>query len=132
MRTLGRLVLALVLVVAGVGHFVATDSFLGQVPTWLPLRDWIVWISGVVELSFAAALVVARERRVLVGWLVAGLFVAVFPGNLWQYVHGSNSFGLDTDGARLTRLFFQPLLVAWALWCTGAWRAWRRTSPNAG
>ena len=55
------------------------------------------------------------------GWLVAGLFVAVFPGNVAQYVEGVDAFGLDSDGARLTRLFFQPLLVLWALWSTGAW-----------
>jgi uncharacterized membrane protein len=52
--------------------------------------------------------------------VVAAFFVAIFPGNIAQYVEGNDGFGLDTDGKRLARLFFQPLLVAWALWSTGA------------
>lgn len=38
---------------------------------------------------------------------------------------GTDAFGLTSDTARFVRLFFQPVLVAWALWSTGAWRAWR-------
>ncbi len=59
----------------------------------------------------------------VVRWIVAPFFVAIFPGNISQYVNGIEAFGLDSDTARLVRLFFQPLLVVWALWCTGAWKA---------
>ena len=55
----------------------------------------------------------------------AAFFVAIFPGNISQYVTRTDAFGLTSDGARLVRLFFQPALVAWALWSTGAWRVWR-------
>jgi len=55
-----------------------------------------------------------------VGWVVAAFFVAIFPGNISQYVNGIDAFGLDTDRARLVRLFFQPLLALWALWATRA------------
>lgn len=120
----GRIALAAVLLVAGVGHFANVDAFLGQVPTFLPARTAIVLASGVMELALGVSLLALRGPRLAVlGWVVALFFVAVFPGNLWQAYHGSDSFGLDTDGARLLRLPFQPLLVVWALWCTGAWAA---------
>ena len=61
-----------------------------------------------------------------VGWVVAAFFVAVFPGNISQYLNGVDAFGLDSDTSRLVRLFFQPLLVVWALWSTGAWVSWRK------
>ncbi len=32
-----------------------------------------------------------------------------------------DAFGLTTDSARFTRLFFQPVLIIWALWTTDAW-----------
>ena len=83
--------------------------------------------SGVVEIVLGAALVVLPRRRVLLGWLAAAFFVAVFPGNVSQYLTRTDAFGLDTDRARAVRLLFQPLLVLWALWSTGAWRAWRRS-----
>lgn len=135
-RTAGRLLLGALLLVAGVGHFVATEEFHGQVPDWLTDRgpldaDLVVLASGVVELVLGAALVLGL-RPVVVGWVVAAFFVAVFPGNVSQYVTGSDAFGLDTDRSRLVRLFFQPVLVVWTLWCTGAWAAWReRRAPSS-
>jgi uncharacterized membrane protein len=51
-----------------------------------------------------------------VGLVTALFFIAIFPGNINQYVEGIDAFGLDTDQARFTRLFFQPVLVIWALW----------------
>jgi uncharacterized membrane protein len=123
----GRVPLAAALLVAGTAHFTATDEFLGQVPTFLPLREEIVLVSGVVELALGVALLVLRGHRLVVlGWVLAAFFVAVFPGNVWQAVNGSTSFGLGSTTSRVVRLFFQPLLVALSLWCTGAWAAWRR------
>lgn len=132
-RLAGRLLLGGVLLVAGVAHFAALDAFLGQVPTFAPARATIVYGSGLVELTLGVSLIVLSGRRLaIVGWIVAIFFVAVFPGNLWQAYHGSDSFGLDTERSRLLRLPFQPLLVLWALWCSGAWRAWRRGELRRG
>ena len=124
LRNLGRWLLAAFLAVAGVGHLVSTAEFRAQVPTWLPYPDAIVVVSGFVELALAGALAVGR-RRALVGWVVAAFFVAVFPGNVSQFLSGTDAFELDTDTGRAVRLLFQPVLVVWALWCTGAWRSWR-------
>jgi uncharacterized membrane protein len=126
LRTGGRWALAALLLVAGIGHFRATDAFLAQVPPWLPFREAIVHVSGVVEIVLAVALIALPRRRVAVGWTVVAFFVAVFPGNVSQAVTGADAFGLDSPTARLVRLAFQPVLVVWALWATGAWRAWRR------
>lgn len=121
-----RWLLAAVLLVAGIGHLVNVEAFLAQVPPWFPVRAAVVGVSGVVELAFGVALLVTRgRRRVQVGFVVAAFFVAVFPGNISQYVTGADAFGLDTDTGRAVRLVFQPVLVGWALWCTGAWQAWR-------
>ncbi|GAA4686501.1 hypothetical protein [Nocardioides nanhaiensis] len=142
-RTLARLVLGGFLVLAGTAHLTwLREEFPAQVPDWvvdaLPVSiDAVVVVSGVVEIAAGLAVLLApRAWRPAVGWAVAALFVAVFPGNVHQWLAGNDAFGLDTDGARLTRLFFQPLLVAWALWCTGAWAALRgrsgtRLSPGA-
>jgi len=115
-----RWVLAGFMLFAGVMHFAATESFLGQVPTWLPERTFIVQASGVVEIAFGLALLLARGHRRQVGWALAGFFVLVFPGNVYQAVAGTDAFGLDTPGARWLRLAFQPVLILWALWATGA------------
>lgn len=134
LRTLARVLLGGALVFAGTGHLTfARAEFQAQVPEWVPLdADVVVVVSGVVELALGAALILLRPHRVLVGWVTAGFFVAVFPGNVSQYVTGTDAFGLDTDSERFGRLFFQPVLVAWALWSTGAWAAWRHRRQGPG
>ncbi|MBK8867613.1 MAG: hypothetical protein IPN45_06050 [Actinomycetales bacterium] len=128
LRTIGRLALGAFLLVAGMAHLgPARHTFQAQVPPWVPVdADLVVVLSGVVEIPLGAALVVLPRWRVPLGWATAAFFVAVFPGNVAQWLERRDAFGLDSDGARLTRLFFQPLLVAWALWATGAWRVWRQ------
>lgn len=118
-RLVGRLVLGSAMVLAGTAHLtVAREEFQAQVPGWFPLdEDLTVLGSGVVEIGLGAAMLAApRARRPLVGALLAAFFVAIFPGNIAQYVEHRDAFGLDTDTKRLVRLFFQPLLVVWALW----------------
>ena len=122
---LARWLLAAFMAVAGIGHFVAADTFLAQVPPWMPLPETVVAVSGVVELAFAVTLVFAGRHLALVGWLLAAFFVVVFPGNISQFLTQTDAFGLDSDLARGVRLLFQPVLIVWALWCTGAWAAWR-------
>ncbi len=126
-QTVARIVLGLFLLFAGISHLTfARQEFTAQVPDWVPLgKDAVVLGSGVVEISLGAALVLLRKRRVTVGWFVAAFFVAVFPGNISQLVTHSDAFGLDSDRARGIRLLFQPVLVIWALWSTGAWKALR-------
>lgn len=126
-RTVLRLVLGAALVFAGVSHLsFARTAFYAQVPPWLPMNaDFVVISSGIVEIALGAALLFLPRWRVPLGWLAAALFVVVFPGNISQFLTHSSAFGLDSDRSRAIRLLFQPLLVIWALWSTGAWAAWR-------
>ncbi len=113
-----RILLGGNLIIAGISHLtVARKAFRAQVPDWVPLPvDDTVVYSGVAEIVLGSALVFASEKhRETVGKVAATFFTAVFPGNISQYVHQRSAFGLDTDRKRLIRLFFQPVLVAWAL-----------------
>jgi hypothetical protein len=80
--------------------------------------DGMVMASGGIEIMLGGGLAVLNRDRVLVGRLLAAFFVAVFPGNVAQFIHERDGFGLDTDTRRFVRLLFQPVLVAWALWST--------------
>ena len=132
-RSVGRWVLAGGLVVAGIGHLTSRrDEFQAQVPDWFPVdADLVVLLSGVVEIVLGLALILVSRRRAMVGWIVAGFFVVIFPGNVAQWLEGTDAFGLDSDAKRFVRLLLQPVLIAWALWSTDAWRTWRRGGVNA-
>jgi uncharacterized membrane protein len=126
-RTVSRIALGAMLLFTGISHLTfAREEFVAQVPKSLPLsEDAVVLLSGVAELALGAALAGLPKQRVPVGLATAAFFVAIFPGNVAQYLNGVDAFGLDTDGKRFARLFGQPLLVAWALHSTGSWE-WLR------
>ncbi len=133
-RSAARILLGSALIFAGVGHLTfARDAFQAQVPDWIGVdKDAIVLISGVAEIGLGSALLGVRRHRALVG-LVAGIFfIAVFPGNISQFVDGHDAFGLNSNAARRNRWFFQPLLVAWAWWSTNALTLFHRDPRSNG
>ncbi len=122
-----RILLGAFMLLAGIGHLTfQRTEFLAQVPRWLPdnpnFMDFIVVSSGVVEILLGLAMIFWVKQKIKVGIVLAIFYVLVFPGNISQYTHEIDAFGLDTDLKRLTRLFFQPVLILWALWSTGVLR----------
>lgn len=120
-----RIAMGLSMLLAGAGHLTfARDEFKAQVPRWLPndagFQDFVVLASGVVEVAFGIAMLFPGRQKIKIGIALATFYVLVFPGNLSQYTNHIDGFGLDTDGKRLARLFFQPVLILAALWSTGA------------
>lgn len=129
-KTAARLLLAGFLTFAGIAHltFGRTD-FRAQVPVWLPLdADFVVLASGVVEIVLGLAVASTSKWMPQIGLIVAAFFVAVFAGNINQYIQGIDAFGLNSDEARLIRLFFQPLLILWALWSCNALKTIKKLS----
>ncbi len=128
MKTFLRWLLGSSMIFAGLSHlFWARKEFRDQVPEWatevVPIdTDGVVVASGAVEIMLGSALIVLPKERRRIGVILAAFLVAVFPGNIAQYLHRRDGFGLDTDTKRLVRLFLQPVLVAWALWSTSAKR----------
>ena len=120
-RKLTQILLGATLIYTGTLHLTTSRmEFQAQVPTWLPFSpDFVVLASGVIEISLGLALISLQRRRE-VGIATALFFIAIFPGNISQFINHIDAFGLDSDRARGIRLIFQPLLVAWALWGTTA------------
>lgn len=131
-----RILLGAFMTFAGIGHLTfQREEFLAQVPSWLPqdpgFMDFVVLSSGIVEITLGLAMIFLWQQQVKVGIALAIFYILIFPGNISQYINGIDAFGLDTDRKRLIRLFFQPMLILWALWSTGALRylldrGWRK------
>ncbi len=120
-----RILLGALMTLAGIGHMTfQRDEFLAQVPRWLPtdpaFMDFVVLSSGLVEITLGLGMIFLIKHKVKIGIALAIFYVLIFPGNVSQYTNEISAFGLDTDAKRLIRLFFQPLLILWALWSTGA------------
>ena len=117
-KKIARIVLGGTLIFAGISHLsFARKAFRAQVPDFVPLKkDDTVVYSGFAEIALGSSLVLTSEKnQQAVGKVAATFFTAVFPGNISQLVNHRSAFGLDTDRKRFIRLFFQPVLIYWAL-----------------
>lgn len=136
LKRISALALGVFLTSAGSSHLGSNrKEFLAQVPTWLPLNaDFVVIASGLVEIALGISLItttfIFTKYRRQVGIAVAVFFILIFPGNINQYLNQIDAFGLDTDQKRLIRLFFQPLLVLWALWSMSVIRLTKKSNKS--
>lgn len=136
LKRISALALGVFLTSAGSSHLGSNrKEFLAQVPTWLPLNaDFVVIASGLVEIALGISLItttfIFTKYRRQVGIAVAVFFILIFPGNINQYLNQIDAFGLDTDQKRLIRLFFQPLLVLWALWSMNVIRLTKKSNKS--
>lgn len=126
-KAIVKVLLGAFMLFAGITHLtVAREEFVAQVPVWIQFSpgftDFVVLASGVMEILLGTAMLsLWKEKGRWAGAALALFYVLIFPGNINQYVEHINAFGLDTDQARLIRLFFQPVLVFLALWSTSGW-----------
>jgi uncharacterized membrane protein len=112
--TASCVLLAVVMVAAGVMHFVAPKAYARTVPRSLPVPGALVAISGVCEILGGLGLLVAQTRP-WAAWGLIALFVAVFPANVNMAVNRIG-FGRKPPPAWLlwARLPLQAVLIAWA------------------
>ncbi len=134
-QNLLRILLGAFMLYAGIGHLTfLREAFQAQVPTWITtdkmFMDFVVLASGAIEIIFGILMILGGKLKVKTGIALAIFYILIFPGNINQYVNQIDSFGLDTDSKRLIRLFFQPVLVIWALWSSGGLKYLRNKKEN--
>ncbi len=123
-----RVLMGSFMFLAGISHLTfLRGEFQAQVPDWVPMsKDLVVIFSGIAEITLGLGMLFIQRYRIIMGIVLALFYIAVFPGNLHQYTHHLDAFGLDSDRERLIRLFFQPVLVVVALWCTGFFEMFKK------
>jgi uncharacterized membrane protein len=115
-----QILLAVFFFAAGILHFQLDGAFARIVPPMLPFPVAIVWITGLMELGFAAALI-AKWRLPTTGLLLSAYLLAVLPANIYMAVAGIPLGDTALSPAALwTRVALQFPLIALVLWCTGA------------
>ncbi|MVN76153.1 hypothetical protein GO988_07435 [Hymenobacter sp. HMF4947] len=126
-QDVARYVLGTFMVGAGVGHLTfVRKPFQAQVPDWVPQdKDTVVLESGVVEIGLGLLMLFNKRYKVPMGVGLAAFYLAVFPGNIHQYLDSLPALSLDTERKRYVRLFFQPVLIGLALWSTGVFNSKR-------
>ena len=128
-----RILLGLIMLYIGIAHLsFKRIEFQAQVPTWLAtdegMMDLVVLISGYIEIAFGILMMLGGKLKVKTGIALGIFYILIFPGNINQYINEIDSLTLDSNHKRLIRLFFQPLLVLWAFWSSGALKYFKNKS----
>lgn len=112
----GRIAFGVMLLFTGSSHFYLTDGMVMSMPPFLPAKEALVYFTGVLEIAFAVALVVAKNKP-LVAKLLILFLVAVFPANVYAALNNVNIEGADYSGPGASYLFFRaPLQLLFISW----------------
>ena len=115
----GRILMGVLYVVAGTGHFVATRVYMGIMPDYLPAHRELVLLSGAAEIAGGIGVLVPQTRRAASFGIIL-LLIAVMPANVWMVQHPERYPGIPL-WAMWLRLPLQLPLIWWA---------WRYTHPE--
>ena len=115
-RLAGCIGITLVFCFTGVGHFIKTEPMAEMLPPWVPGRIPLVYVTGVVEIAAAFAVLVPRLRKITGLGLVL-ILVAFLPVNIYAAVNrvgmGGHQWGLVY---LLVRVPLQAVLIGWIWW----------------
>lgn len=109
-----------VLVVAGIAHFVTPEEFIKAVPPVFLAPKFIVYLTGVLEFFFAIALMRGSSRSAAAG-LLALYFVLLIPAHVYVAFYGIEMFGVSSKIVLWIRTFLQSIFIAWALYLRKAY-----------
>lgn len=117
-----RIELSLFLLLTGSAHFVSPEQMSLMLPGWVPQRLALIYLTGALELSLAAGLLVRGWEKPLGAIVVAMMFVFL-PANIYAAWYHLPFGGNEIGPAYLwVRIPYQVFVVCWALWATG-WTA---------
>ena len=114
----GAIGLTLLFILTGIGHFTDTASMAQMLPSWVPARVGIIYLSGVLEFVVAAGFLFRRFRRVT-GCVAATMLVLFFPANIYAAIYhvpqGGHVWG---PVYLLIRAPLQFIIFLWVYWFT--------------
>lgn len=110
---IGRVSLAIMLIVTGVAHFTSTDLMVEMMPEFLPMKKEIVYLTGILEFLAVIGLLINKLSKITAILLVI-YFVAVLPANVVGSLKQVNLGGMEYGVMYL--LFRIPLQILFIFW----------------
>jgi len=113
-RLLSTVMIAVLFILAGIGHFVFPKTYLRIMPPQLPYHLELVYLSGIFEILGGVGILIPPLRR-WAGYGLIVLLLVVFPANI--YMASSDEVVPEVPNwLAIARLPLQFLLIAWIYW----------------
>ncbi len=110
---IGRVAMALMLLMTGSAHFFKTDVMVQSMPDLIPYKVELVYFTGVIELLAAIGLLFDRTAK-LTSILLIIFFVCILPANIIGSLKRVELGGMENGPMYL--LFRVPLQVFFIWW----------------
>lgn len=112
-RAAGCMAIAAMFLFAGGSHFGLADGMVLMLPSWVPYRYLIIYVTGVIELILGVGFLWPLTRQ-LTGILSLLFLLCVFPANVYAAMN-SVAFGGNVYGPRylVFRIPLQIFLMGW-------------------
>lgn len=112
----GKLALSVMLIFTALGHFMYTKGMAMMLPSFVPYKTEIIYLTGILEVA-AAVGIWFPDLRVVAGILLIVFFILILPTNILAAIKHLNYETGDFDGKGLRYLWFripfQILLIVW-------------------
>lgn len=115
-KSILKVLFALIFIAAGSLHIARPEVFLRIMPSILPFPLFIVYLSGACEIILGVLLLVPKYSR-LAAWGLVILLIAVYPANIYMALNPQLFPDIQPSLIYL-RLPLQFVLIAWAYWFT--------------
>ncbi|MEL6536871.1 MAG: hypothetical protein AAFQ98_15735 [Bacteroidota bacterium] len=116
-----RIGMSTMLMFTALGHFLFPEGMALMIPSFIPYRLELVYITGVLEILGAIGLHVT-QFSVLAAWCLIVFFLSIVPVNIKASMDHLNYQTATYDGPGLAYLWFriplQVLFIAWVYFST--------------
>ena len=112
----GRISMAAMLVTTGIAHFAFAKGMSLMLPDFIPGREIVVYLTGVLEILFAVGLLLNRYAK-LTGWLLIVFFALILPANIYAAIKHVDMENATFEGEGPDYLLYRiPLQVFFIGW----------------
>jgi uncharacterized membrane protein len=112
----GQMGIALLFAFTGFGHFMKTSAMTQMLPSWVPFRVLMIYVTGVFELLAAGAILVAPISR-FAGLALCVFLLLIVPSNIYAAFKRVDFGGHSAGPVYLfVRIPLQAFLIGWIYW----------------
>jgi uncharacterized membrane protein len=112
----GRIAMCVMLISTGLAHFVYTNGMMMMLPGFIPFRKALVYITGIMEIAAAVALLVPSLQFATAVFLLL-FFIVLLPANIYAAYNHIDYEKATLNGEGLNYLWFRvPLQVLFIVW----------------
>lgn len=111
-----RISMCAMLFFTAIGHFIFTKGMAMMIPSIVPLKTEITYLTGVLEILLGIALLIP-SLRIYAGWSLVVFFILLLPANIYAAINRIDYQKGTFDGSGLSYLWFRvPLQMLFIVW----------------